>query len=208
MSDLFESRWHGVGTAGSPALEFANTLDWRLRDEPIELLHSCVDLLRWSWSVEVLSLAEARNLRTWAQEHPRRAARALESAIELREAGADLLEAQVRGESAPPSALETVELAYRACIGLRSLRETGEGLGWGWREKTPVIAWIAGAVALDIVQLLTSPGRERIRQCADEQCGWFFLDTSRNRSRRWCSMRGCGNRSKVRNFYRRSTQAR
>lgn len=207
MTDRFEIRWHGVGTAGSPALELTNTLDWRLRDEPVELLHSSVDLLRWSWSVEILTLAEARSLRKWTQEHPRLAARALESAIELREASAELFRAQVRGETAPPSALGTLELAYRACTGLRSLRQTGDGLGWQWSAKAPEIERIAGAVALDAVQLLTSPGRERIQQCADEQCGWFFLDTSRNRSRRWCSMRGCGNRSKVRNFYRRSAEA-
>jgi predicted RNA-binding Zn ribbon-like protein len=36
----------------------------------------------------------------------------------------------------------------------------------------------------------------RVKVCASPDCRWSFLDTSRNRSRRWCSMSGCGNRSK------------
>ena len=36
----------------------------------------------------------------------------------------------------------------------------------------------------------------RLKVCASPDCRWSFLDTSRNRSRRWCSMSGCGNRAK------------
>ncbi|MEW6230587.1 MAG: CGNR zinc finger domain-containing protein [Bacillota bacterium] len=35
----------------------------------------------------------------------------------------------------------------------------------------------------------------------------WFLDTTRNHSRRWCSMRDCGNRVKVRRFYNRKRAA-
>lgn len=41
-------------------------------------------------------------------------------------------------------------------------------------------------------------GRARIRRCAGEDCELVFFDTSRPGARRWCSMRRCGNRSKVR----------
>jgi predicted RNA-binding Zn ribbon-like protein len=43
----------------------------------------------------------------------------------------------------------------------------------------------------------------RVRACESDTCQWLFLDTSRNRSRRWCDMKVCGNRSKVRRFYHR-----
>ena len=45
--------------------------------------------------------------------------------------------------------------------------------------------------ALDLVQ--TMP-RERLRRCDDDGCGWLFLDTTRNHSRRWCRSGDCGNR--------------
>jgi predicted RNA-binding Zn ribbon-like protein len=40
----------------------------------------------------------------------------------------------------------------------------------------------------------------RVRVCASETYGWLFIDTSKNRTRRWCSMSDCGNRAKVRRF--------
>jgi predicted RNA-binding Zn ribbon-like protein len=56
------------------------------------------------------------------------------------------------------------------------------------------IAWLA---AHDLVALLRRRP-QRIRRCAEENCILWFLDTSRNGTRRWCTMDGCGNRSKVR----------
>ena len=53
--------------------------------------------------------------------------------------------------------------------------------------------------ALDLVR--ESPGR--VRECADPSCPVLFVDTSRNRSRRWCSMEGCGARAKAATYYRR-----
>ncbi|MGQ0433057.1 MAG: CGNR zinc finger domain-containing protein [Microthrixaceae bacterium] len=41
---------------------------------------------------------------------------------------------------------------------------------------------------------------ERLKICPADDCGWAFYDPSRNRSKRWCSMEVCGNRSKVRAF--------
>ena len=53
--------------------------------------------------------------------------------------------------------------------------------------------------ALDLVR--DSPGR--VRECADPGCPVMFVDTSRNGSRRWCSMEGCGARAKASTYYRR-----
>jgi predicted RNA-binding Zn ribbon-like protein len=40
----------------------------------------------------------------------------------------------------------------------------------------------------------------------NDQCGWLFMDDSKNGSRRWCSMRSCGNRAKAQRHYLRSKQ--
>jgi len=53
--------------------------------------------------------------------------------------------------------------------------------------------------ALDLVR--DAPGR--VRECADPACPVMFVDTSRNGSRRWCSMEGCGARAKASTYYRR-----
>jgi predicted RNA-binding Zn ribbon-like protein len=212
----------------------ANTLDWRLREQPVELLREPEDLLRWAWSAGVMELAEAEGLRAWCAEHPRRAARAFERARTLREAVADIFQARASGAPIPEgAALAILERVYLEASNARALRAHGATIRWEWRNGkpspklgdfskprgaplpsrgafrmnrvNPKLERIAWAVALDAVRLLTGPEGDRVRQCADAQCGWFFLDESRNRSRRWCSMEACGNRNKARRFYRRAS---
>lgn len=59
-------------------------------------------------------------------------------------------------------------------------------------------------VGLSAISLLTA-GREleRVQLCPADDCGWLFLDESKNRRRRWCSMETCGNRAKARRHYQR-----
>ena len=57
------------------------------------------------------------------------------------------------------------------------------------------------------VALLESKILGRVKRCPGSgDCGWLFLDGSKNASRRWCSMEGCGNRAKVRRFLIRRKQ--
>ena len=69
--------------------------------------------------------------------------------------------------------------------------------------ETPADAWlepITRPVVRAAVDLLTSDALSHVGRCADSTCAWLFLDTTRSRTRRWCDMRSCGNRSKVRRF--------
>jgi predicted RNA-binding Zn ribbon-like protein len=43
----------------------------------------------------------------------------------------------------------------------------------------------------------------RLKACTDEDCQWAFFDTTRNRSRTWCSMEECGNKEKTRRYRQR-----
>jgi predicted RNA-binding Zn ribbon-like protein len=54
------------------------------------------------------------------------------------------------------------------------------------------------AMAREAVALFDEEQRERVRECAAEDCGLVFYDESRSNNRRWCSMKRCGNRAKVR----------
>lgn len=47
----------------------------------------------------------------------------------------------------------------------------------------------------------------RLKVCPTDDCQWAFYDTSRNRSRTWCSMEECGNREKTRRYRRRKASA-
>lgn len=61
-------------------------------------------------------------------------------------------------------------------------------------------AWAAARAHLEL--LATAPPG-RVRHCDGAGCVLWFLDTSRNGTRRWCSMTGCGNRAKAHAHYHR-----
>ncbi|MDC0932939.1 CGNR zinc finger domain-containing protein [Arcobacteraceae bacterium] len=58
-------------------------------------------------------------------------------------------------------------------------------------------------IVIGVTKLLSSQEFKYLKKCDNHKCSLFFIDTSRNHSRRWCSMEICGNRSKVNNFAKR-----
>jgi predicted RNA-binding Zn ribbon-like protein len=180
-----------------------NTLDWRGREPPVETLHRYLDLLRFSLVSGSIDLRQAQRLMAWAIHHPKRSARALERAKDTREAIAVLWKAVAAGASLPPAALRRLEDDTHEGWAQRALAPAPGGARWQWAEGEPEPELPRWAAALDAARLLTLEGRAPIRECEGPECGWFFLDESRNRRRRWCSMESCGNRAKARRFYRR-----
>lgn len=61
-------------------------------------------------------------------------------------------------------------------------------------------AWLA---AQNYLRLRAEWGYKRIRACAHPDCILYFLDQTRNGTRRWCDMRTCGNRAKAKRFSQR-----
>lgn len=64
------------------------------------------------------------------------------------------------------------------------------------------LRWILAQSALGVLTAQSEIGR--VKLCPGDSCGWLFLDETRNRRRRWCSMETCGNRAKARRHYERS----
>lgn len=113
-----------------------------------------------------------------------------------------LLGDEARGVGVSDTDLAQLDRALARAGQSRGIVPTVRGYGWGWRRdpgevprRTFPALWSAG-------QLLTSEDRHRLKRC--DGCGQLFLDRSRNRSRRWCVMEGCGNRAKVRRFRQRT----
>jgi predicted RNA-binding Zn ribbon-like protein len=61
-------------------------------------------------------------------------------------------------------------------------------------------------VAYAATELLTSGPLGRVKNCAG--CNWLFVDESKNRSRRWCSMEECGTHAKMRRYVARRAAKR
>ena len=65
------------------------------------------------------------------------------------------------------------------------------------------VAAALGGIVCDMNLARTNGTWDRLKLCPAEDCLWAFFDSSKNRSRRWCSMNVCGNRTKTREYRRR-----
>jgi predicted RNA-binding Zn ribbon-like protein len=193
--------WSFVG--GHPCLDFANTADWHASERPIELLGSYTGLLAWCRADGLLDGEAVGALERSAAEHPDEAARVYERARELREAIYRLFRAHASGQAVAADDLAALNQEVERALPQLRLAPAEVGFAWTWSNARALDAplW---PIARSAAELLTSTDLARVRECAGHPCGWLFLDTSRNRSRRWCSMESCGNRAKARRHYDRS----
>ncbi|MEO8328713.1 MAG: ABATE domain-containing protein [Candidatus Nanopelagicales bacterium] len=190
---------------GRLCLDFINTVDPRDGSPAKDYLPDYNAVLDWfavadtalPRSVGWLAKAAARSVPSAKRAHSRITAmrEALHVVIST---SADAGEVQARD-------LATVNVALGESIGHRVLAPSARG---GVREEWRVsdsLEQVLWPIAIDAWDLLTEPELLRVRTCpvSSGGCGWLFLDTSRSGNRRWCDMRTCGNRAKVRAHYSR-----
>ena len=166
-------------------VEFVNTLHW-YEGAPIELIGGESEFAAWLLEHGLLvcdvegRLPEVHRLR----EHVRGVTEALASRHAL-----------------PEPDVEAIDAALAAPTG--SLRLVGPDSAQpqlAFATHAPSTTVFSFQVALSIALFVRSPQRERLKLCANPGCGFAFVDTSINGTRRWCFMRYCGNRVKVRAF--------
>lgn len=196
--------------AGEICLAFSNTADWHASEYPEENLNSYADLVLWALTLGVIEVGEAQHLWQQGQSRPREAADLLAQAIELREAMYRIFTSILADQATDPRDLEVLNAAIQRALTRRRLVIDGDEFRWGWETAPEALDRLLWPVAISAGDLLVSGPLDRIGRCADDRgCGWLFLDTSRNRSRRWCSMESCGNRAKaVRHYHQGSKGAR
>jgi hypothetical protein len=67
-------------------------------------------------------------------------------------------------------------------------------------HRLPPVRAALGVIVAGYAQAVGTGDWDRIRRCPAEDCAWAFWDSSAKGARRWCNMRVCGNRAKVRAF--------
>ena len=194
--------------AGELSLAFVNSLEERSANPPArERLNAYHDLLAFSRQAGALDDALAAQLAATATRQPAAAAAALERAVAVREALFRLYSA-IAGDE-PPAAddLATLNAAHAAASAHGGVAFEDTRFVWTWDTAPDALDRPLWPIVDAAVNLLLEGDLTRVRQCAAHDCAWLFLDTSRNHSRRWCSMSSCGNRAKVGNFRERRKAA-
>jgi|SRR5581483_7396655 len=189
-------------------LDFSNTIDWRTSDHPDELINSYADFVNWGRGTGLVSDREARQLLRAAAERPADASAVVEQAISIREAIYRLFSAIAAGGRPKKSDLDLLNDALANAMSHSRVVQTTEGFIWGWEGGADALGRMLWPVMRSAAELLSSAQLAQVRECAGEGCGWLLLDVSRNRLRRWCDMKSCGNRAKARRFYERAKAAR
>ena len=177
---------------------------WHASQRPDETLRSYADLVAWARAAGVASDRSARHLLGRAEHHPADADLALTRAISLREAIYRIFVALINERPARATDMDELNGTIRRLTGGVRLTQTRQGFAWEWSVERDALDSFLWPFALPAVELLLSEDRRWAGQCADDrECGWLFLDTSKNHSRRWCDMNDCGNRAKQRRMQQR-----
>ncbi len=188
-------------SGGRLCLDFTNTMDPRLGNHPRDYLADYPDLVQWSRHVGLLAQDEAEHLQRDAAHRPAQASTVFEQAITLREAIYRIFSALAHGTIPQISDLYSLKAAFSEAITHAQLISTPHSFKWDWTEQKALDQMLWPVVS-SAVELLTSEEVKKVKECPGiGDCGWLFLDTSKNGSRQWCSMEGCGSRAKMRRQY-------
>jgi predicted RNA-binding Zn ribbon-like protein len=185
---------------GALCLDFANTLEFRRTAREEEALTSFEELRRWAARVGAIEGEAAELLRRSASDDPEAARRVLADARRLREAIYDVLSAVAGGGMPQSAALEALNAALKPLLSASHVSVDDRGARLLWSGPPAALEQVVWPVAWSILELMLNDELSRVRECANQECHWLFVDRSRNRSRRWCDMAICGNVMKVRRF--------
>jgi len=191
-------------------LAFANTLHWHASEQPRETLHRYEDFLAWASRQGQVAAGQLDPLARRARREPQAADRVYRRAIELRESIYRIFRSLT--DAAAPARDDAQRLNRELQQALPHSRvEFGDtGPRWTLAADSSELDLPLWPIAFSAAQLLLADDlRSRVGHCADaEGCGWLFLDLSKNPSRRWCSIRECGNRAKQRRLQSRLRASR
>jgi predicted RNA-binding Zn ribbon-like protein len=165
-----------------------------------EKLNSYSDLVCWSRHTGIVAERHAEKLIRLGTTRKTEAAAILERALTLREALYRTFKSVLANADPPRADIGIVNAELlRARMHERLIKED-EGFKLALGGDGDELDRMLWAVARSAGEFLTGGDLSRLRECGGDDCGWLFEDTSRNRSRQWCYMEGCGNLSKVRRF--------
>lgn len=197
-----ESAFELVG--GRLCLDFVNTLNGsRETGETEEKLLGYADLVSWGRQAGILAEREARALLKEAARAPAKGTKAVARSVALREAIYGIFSAIAQERPPSKEDLSTLNNSLSEALARSEIVSTPEGFRWDWRAEGRDLTRVLWPVARSAAELLTSDEVARARVCEADDCTWVFMDVSKNRSRRWCDMKYCGNRAKSRRHYER-----
>jgi predicted RNA-binding Zn ribbon-like protein len=197
MSDAMDNQgFFRIGN--NAAVDFVNTTV--IRDGvPTDLCPTWDRVVLWAGGTGLLTAGERRELML----DDRDAVRSHRRAMELRAA---LRESFVRFSRDGMLSGEQLRVINEHLSGQNScvqLRREGDAFAITPAPQEMTASLLLARIARHAADMFATREYSRLRRCAGEHCVLWFLDVSKNGTRRWCSMEGCGNRAKASAHYHR-----
>ena len=186
---------------GALCLDFVNTINSR-RSPEHDYLMQYSDLTEWATKLGILTPTQNNQLQKRARQNMHEAENALLAARTLRDLLYRLFSSTAKGTEPNKKDLEIFSVFYGESLsrGQFVKKETRYSTAWNFDETLEAVLW---PVIHSAGQLLISQETDQVKECPG--CGWLFLDTSKNQSRRWCSMNTCGVRDKMRRYHKKKS---
>lgn len=194
--------------AGDLSLDFLNTLDPHAETiAERDSLKAFTHVIEWAAQVGVISASQRSQQILIANQDPQAAEVTFRQTVQFRESLFRLVLAKLEHQEPDPVVLSRFNEVLSAAFSHLQLHTTPSSYDLRLSME-PQLYSLLWPIACAACQLLTSESSQFIRRCSDESCLGFFIDRSKNHSRRWCDMKVCGNRAKARQHYSQKTNRR
>jgi predicted RNA-binding Zn ribbon-like protein len=183
---------------GELALDFANTSSGRGSPSHQEHLRDFATLMQWMEHARVMAPSDCAFARTAMGGHPKRSQATFRRALAARELIWMIATALAEQRPVSPALSASLAAVHAESLRFAEMKMRDGAYIWTWDPRRNLEAAILGPIALSALTLLMQMDLSRTKRCAGMDCGWLFFDVTKNNRRRWCEMRICGNRAKVR----------
>lgn len=191
--------WNGESLIGGHScLDLVNTRGGPTKDRDLDRLTGYDAALAWGLAAGLVTPGEAEELDQVSTAQQRSALMRLRR---FRDTLYTVLSGLVEQRRPDPAGWKAVQDTLRKAHGKAILWPDGPRLQWLVPVKGAGPDTLRLRAALAAQNLITGEEITRIRSC--ERCSWLYIDRSRGKPRRWCSMAICGNRAKAERHYQR-----
>lgn len=207
MSASEKNKWKFVG--GNLCLDFVNSIGGRVPQGKKyssgynivnDKLKNFDDLIDWGKNSGAVIKPEAYELIKLKSKNQTEADIVFQRALELRESLFKIFGSIIEGAKPQEGNIKVLNREYSIAGENQFLVYHSNKLEWKFSSESAQLDNIIWKVVNSSAELLTSDLLNRVKICRGENCGWLFLDTTKNKSRQWCDMKDCGNLAKVRRF--------
>ncbi|MEE4667453.1 ABATE domain-containing protein [Pseudomonas alliivorans] len=189
---------------GSVVLDFINTCNGRRPNtslgQPEERLNSFGFFFEWAHHASLITPEEYTTWLALTSVQQELLEPALDTVKEFRETMFAVFYTLAHRNALDPQALHPLNAILLSTMTSRFLTvEQGQPC-WAWKpcqSVQDIVTVMLGRLADKAQALLTGPDLVHLKCCSSRECDWLFLDSSKNKQRRWCQMSVCGSREKL-----------